>query len=167
MIELFARGIKLVQQFLGIALQAIPADIKFQMIAVGTNDGLLLSRIAPRFIESCSRFRLTEDIHNSVITDAVACDKARMSIVVKCAPPNTACILWIGRQLIVDLCMAEGMLPLPLVIIGRLRWEGMPDKLRVQIARIIWHLKRKLEAIHSEYVFEKLRILEVSNSTRL
>src|SRR5437879_5345402 len=59
------------------------------------------------------------------------------------------------------------MLALSLVVIRRLRWEGMSHKLRVEIARMIGLFERKPEIIHSENVFEELRLLEVPYATRL
>src|SRR5712672_3455138 len=59
------------------------------------------------------------------------------------------------------------MLSLSLVVIRRLRWEGMSHKLRVEIARMIGLFERKPKVIHGENVFEELRLLEVPYPTRL
>ena len=44
---------------------------------------------------------------------------------------------------------------------------GMPDKFRVQIARVIGRLQGEAEVIHREHVFEELGFLEVTNATGL
>src|SRR6266699_1720063 len=59
------------------------------------------------------------------------------------------------------------MLSLSLVVIRRLRWEGMSHKLRVEIARMIGLFERKPEIVHGEHIFEELRLLEVPYPTRL
>src|SRR6266699_597919 len=59
------------------------------------------------------------------------------------------------------------MLSLSLVVIRRLRWEGMSHKLRVEIARMIRLFERKPEIVHGEHIFEELRLLEVPYPTRL
>src|SRR5208282_1205257 len=64
-------------------------------------------------------------------------------------------------------CMAKCVFPLALVIIRRLRWESVPNKFRVQVTRVAGRLQREAEIIHCEYILQELRLLEVSNSTRL
>src|SRR6185437_3111182 len=127
----------------------------------------LFGRVALRLIESRGGLGLTEDIHHPVIADAVARAKVRMRIVVKRAPSNATRILRIGRQLIMNPCVAQSMLTLPFVVVGRLGWKCVPDELRVEVSRMIRLLKRKPEVVHGEYVFEELRLLEVAYSSRL
>src|SRR5258705_10242514 len=63
--------------------------------------------------------------------------------------------------------MSQGMLTLSLVVIGRLRWEGMSHKLRVEIARMVGLFEWKPKIVHGEHVFEELRLLEVPYPSRL
>src|SRR5215469_10000493 len=59
------------------------------------------------------------------------------------------------------------MLSLSLIVIRRLRWEGVSHKLRIEIARMIGLFERKPEIVHGKHVFQELRLLEVPYSARL
>src|SRR5215469_15916092 len=59
------------------------------------------------------------------------------------------------------------MLGQALHVVNGLGGIGMADELRVQVARMIGWLQRKAEIVHGEYIFEKLRLLEITNAARL
>ena len=100
----------------------------------------LFFRIALRFVEARGRFWFAKDVGDAVIADAVAGTEVGMGIVVECTPSDSAGILRIGCELIVDAGMAQRVFALPLVIIGGLGGESVADEFGVEIARMIRRL---------------------------
>ena len=186
MVEFFPVRVELGDEVPLATLGSVLAHVKFQVVAVRTDDSFgkagrfiavgpverwfednLNGWITLRFVKPCSRLRFTKDICNAVIANSITRPEVRMCVVVKRAPPNAAGILRIGSQLIMDPRVSQGMLSLPFVIIGCLGWKGMSDKLGIKIARMIGFLEWKPEIVHREHLFEELRLLEVPYSTGL
>src|ERR1700744_6481487 len=90
-----------------------------------------------------------------------------MRVVIERTPADTARILWIRRQLIVDSCITQRVLALPFVVIGCFCREGMTYELRVEIARMIRLLEGKSEVVHGEDIFKELRSLKTANAAGL
>src|SRR5215469_2194323 len=127
----------------------------------------LFRRIALRFVESSCRFRLTKDVGHAVITDAIARTEIAVRVVVKSTPSNATGILRTRRNLVMDAGVAQGVLNQPLDIIDGLSWMGMPDKLGVQISRMVGWPQRKTEVIHRENVFQQFGLIVVADAARL
>jgi len=120
-----------------------------------------------RFVESRGRLGFPEYIRNSVITNSVARTEIAVGIVIEGAPANPASILHIGRQLVMDAGMSQGVLGEALHLVDRLRGISVADKFRIQIPRMVRRSQRKTEIVHGEDVLQELRFLEVANSARL
>ena len=116
----------------------------------------LLRGVALRFVKTGRSLRLAKDICYSVIADVVACAEVRVRVVIESAPANTASVLRIRSELIVDACVTQRVLTLTLIVVDRLARIRVAYKLRVEIARMIRRLQRKDEVVHGEDIFEKL-----------
>jgi len=97
----------------------------------------------------------------------VAGAKITVSVVVESTPTNSAGVLRIRRQLIVDAGVAQRMFGKPFHLVDRFGGIGVSDELGVQVARVIGWLQRKSEIVHGENVFEKFRFLKVPDAARL
>ena len=90
-----------------------------------------LSRgIALRHVKASSGLVLAKDIGDTVIADAVPCTEVRVCVVIEGAPTDAAGVLRVGGELIVNPRVAQGMLALAFVVVGRLRRKSMTDKPR-------------------------------------
>src|SRR5436190_7952549 len=104
MLKLFAIWIGFGDQFV--------IDVDLDVIAIGTDYGVgksdrfvptrpmkgglqhdFFRRVTLRFIESCRRLGLTEDVSDAVVADAVARAEIRMRVVIKCAPADATRVL--------------------------------------------------------------------------
>src|SRR5215813_4038424 len=114
----------------------------------------LFRRIALRFVESGCGFRLAKDVGHAVIADAIARTEIAVRVVVKCTPSDASGILRARRNLVMYTSVAHSVLDKPLYIIDGLSWKGMPDKLGVQISRMVGWPQRKTKVVHRENVFQ-------------
>src|SRR5260370_673171 len=161
-------------------------NVDLEVVAVGTDNSFgesnrcvparpvkrwfehdLFRRIALRLVESRARLRRAENVSDPVIANAVPGAEVAMSVVVKGAPANSTGVSRIGRKLVMNSGMAQGMFRQPLYVIDRLRRIRVSDEFRIQIAWMIRRLQRKAEIVHGEDIFDELRLLTVANATGL
>jgi len=90
-----------------------------------------------------------------VVADVVAGTEVRVRVVIESAPANTAGVLRIRSELIVDACVAQRVLTLALIVVDRLARIRVAYKFRVEIARMI----RRFSA-------EKMKSFIVKTSSR-
>jgi hypothetical protein len=128
----------------------LTVDIKLEVVAVRANDRFresdrcvaarpmkrrfehnFLGRIALRFVEPRCRLWFAEYISDTVITDAVAGPEICMRVVIEGAPANAAGILRIGRKLVVDAGVTQGVLGEAFHLVDGLGGIGVSYKFRV------------------------------------
>src|SRR5439155_11130090 len=126
-----------------------------------------LVRITLRLVEASRGFRLTKDVGYAVIADAVSGPEISVRVLIKGAPANTAGILRIRRQLIVNARMAQRVFGETLNVVDGLCWVGMAYKLHIQVPRMVGRLQREPEVIHRKHVFEKFGCLKIANAASL
>jgi hypothetical protein len=156
------------------------SHIELEVITVRADDGLgeeerlvaarpmegrlehdLLLRLALRLIEAGGELGFAKDVGDAVITDSVARAEVCVRVVVEGAPADSSGVLRVGGELVVNPGMAQGVLALVRVVIGRLGGEGVSNELGIQVARMIGLLQGEAEIVHGKDVFEKLGFLEV------
>src|SRR5689334_22176471 len=120
-------------------------------------------RVALRFVESGCGFRFTKNVSHAVITDAIAGTEITVRVVVKSTPSNATGILRTRGNLVMDAGMPQSVLDQPLYIIDGFSWKGVPDKLGVQISRMVGRPQREPKVIHRENVFQEFGFIVVTN----
>ncbi len=123
--------------------------------------------IALRLVEARRWLGLAENVGDAVIADAIAGAEVSVSVVVKGAPADAAGVLRVRSQLVVDAGVAHRVFGEALHLVDGLGGIGVPDKLGVQIARVIGRLQRETEIVHGENIFEEFRFLEVADAAGL
>src|SRR6202044_945089 len=108
-------------------------------------------------IESACRFEFAKNIRHAVVADAIAGTEIGVGVVVEGAPTDAAGVLRIGGELIVNTRVTQGMFALALIVVGGLSGKSVPDKLGVQVARMIRRFEWNAEVVHGENVFEEFR----------
>lgn len=93
-----------------------------------------------RFVKSGSWLGLAEYISDAVVTNAVARAEISVRVVIEGAPADAAGILRIGSELVVDASVAQRMLGEAFYLVDGLRGIGVPDKFRIQVARMVGRL---------------------------
>src|SRR5882724_276483 len=87
-----------------------------------------------------------------------------MRVVVESAPADTACVLWVGGELVVNAGMAYGVLGEALDLVDGFGGVGVPNEFGVEVAGMVWRLEREAEVVHGEHIFEKFRFLKVTDT---
>src|SRR5271169_6438366 len=126
------------------------------MVAVGADDRLresdgcvsprpmkrrfqhnLFGWVALRLVESRGWLWFSEDVGDTVIANSIAGAEIAVRVVIEGAPSDTAGILRIRGQLIVDARMSDRVLGKPFDLVDGLGGIGVPAKFRVQIPRMV------------------------------
>ena len=97
----------------------------------------LFGRIALRFVESRSRFRLAENVGDTVIANAVAGAEITMGVVIEGAPADAACVLRVRGKLVMDAGVAQRVLGQAFHVVDGFSGISMSDEFGVQIARMV------------------------------
>src|SRR6185312_10601869 len=85
-------------------------------------------------------------------------------VVVERAPSESAGVLRIGSEMVVNACVTNDVLQLALVGVDRFGGKRMADELGVEKARMVRLLQRPAEIVERENVFEELRTVVASGA---